>query len=81
MLLGSLCQEDPPGEGNSNPIQYSFLGNPVDRGTWQAAGHGVAKELDMIKGLNIHFNEFYRLPSVNYLPKAPVIHLPAPLSR
>ena len=35
-----------PGEGNGNPLQYSCLGNPVDRGAWQATGHGVAKELD-----------------------------------
>ena len=32
-----------PGEGNSNPLQYSYLGNPADRGAWQAAVHGVAK--------------------------------------
>ena len=32
-----------PGEGNSNPLQYSRLKNPMDRGTWQAAIHGVAK--------------------------------------
>ena len=25
-----------PGEGNSNPLQYSCLGNPMDKGTWQA---------------------------------------------
>ena len=25
-----------PGEGNGNPLQYSSLGNPMDRGTWQA---------------------------------------------
>ena len=25
-----------PGEGNSNPLQYSCLGNPMDRGTWKA---------------------------------------------
>ena len=35
-----------PGEGNGNPLQYSCLGNPMDRGTWQATVHGVAKELD-----------------------------------
>ena len=28
-----------PGEGNSNPLQYSYMGNPMDRGTWQAAVH------------------------------------------
>ena len=32
-----------PGEGNGNPIQYSCLGNFMDRGTWQATVHGVAK--------------------------------------
>ena len=30
-----------PGEGNGNPLQYSCLGNPMDRGTWQATVHGV----------------------------------------
>ena len=33
------------GEGNGNPLQYSFLGNPTDRGSRQATGHG-ATELD-----------------------------------
>ena len=37
-----------PGEGNSNPLQYSYLGNPMDRGTWWAIVHGVIKEFDMI---------------------------------
>ena len=32
-----------PGEGNGNPLQYSCMGNPTDRGTWQATVHGVAK--------------------------------------
>ena len=36
-----------PGEGNGNPLQYSCLGNLMDRGTWRAIGHGVTKELDM----------------------------------
>ena len=35
-----------PGEGNGNPLQYSCLGNPMDRGVWRAAVHGVA-ESDM----------------------------------
>ena len=35
------------GEGNGNPLQYSCLGNPVNRGAWWAAVHGVAKDLDM----------------------------------
>ena len=32
-----------PGERNSNPLQYSCLGNFVDRGTWWATVHGVTK--------------------------------------
>ena len=32
-----------PGEGNSNPLQNSCLGNPMDRQAWQTAVHGVAK--------------------------------------
>ena len=32
-----------PGEGNGNPLQYSCLGNPMDRGAWQATVHGVPK--------------------------------------
>ena len=36
-----------PGEGNGNPLQYSCLGNPVDRGAWQAIVHGVT-ELETI---------------------------------
>ena len=32
-----------PAEGNGNPLQYSRLGNPLDRGAWQATVHGVAK--------------------------------------
>ena len=32
-----------PGEGNGNPLQYSCLRNPMDRRTWQATVHGVAK--------------------------------------
>ena len=32
-----------PGEGNGNPLQYSCLGDPMDRAAWQAIVHGVAK--------------------------------------
>ena len=31
------------GGGNGNPLQYSCLGNPMDRGAWRATVHGVAK--------------------------------------
>ena len=32
-----------PGEGNGNPLQYSCLENPMDRGAWWAIVHGVTK--------------------------------------
>ena len=35
--------ERSPGEGNGNPLQYSWLGNPMDRGAWQATVHEVSK--------------------------------------
>ena len=31
------------GEGNGNPLEYSCLGNSMDRGTWQTTVHGAAK--------------------------------------
>ena len=39
----SLGWEDPPGEGNGNPLQYSCLENPMDRGAWRATVYGVTK--------------------------------------
>ena len=39
----SLGWEDSPGEGNGNPLQYSCLENPMDRGAWQATVYAVAK--------------------------------------
>ena len=45
--VGSIPgSERPPGEGNGNPLQYSCMGNPMDRGAWWAVVHGVAKESD-----------------------------------
>ena len=32
-----------PGEGNGNPLQYSCLGNPMNRGAWRATVHWVTK--------------------------------------
>ena len=41
-----------PGEGNGNPLQYSCLENPMDRGSWLAIVHGVTKSWAGLKQLN-----------------------------
>ena len=42
--MGSIPESGrSPGEENSNLLQYSCLGNPIDRGAWQATVHGVTK--------------------------------------
>ena len=41
-----------PEEGNGNPLQYSCLGNPTDRGAWRATVHRGRKELDTTEQLN-----------------------------
>ena len=46
--------ERSPGEGNSNPLHYPCLENPIERGAWWAAIHGVTKELYVIEWLSMH---------------------------
>ena len=41
-----------PGEGNDSPLQYSCLGNPMDRGAWWTAVHGVAKSWTQLNNNN-----------------------------
>ena len=43
----SLGLEDPLEKENGNPLQYSCMENPMDRGAWRETVHGVTKELDM----------------------------------
>ena len=42
--VGSIPVGRYPGEGNSNQLQYSCLGNPMGRGAWLATVHGVTEE-------------------------------------
>ena len=44
------------GEGNGNPLQYSCLGNPMDRGAWWAAVHGVAKSRTRLSDFTFTFH-------------------------
>ena len=43
-----------PGGGHGNPLQYSCLQNPMDRGAWWATVHRVEKSQTRLKGLSIH---------------------------
>ena len=47
-----------PGEGNDNPLQYSCLGNPMDRETWQAVVHRVTNSWTLLKRLSMHARSF-----------------------
>ena len=43
------------GEGNGTPLQYSCLENPMDRGAWWAAIHGVAKSRTWLSNFTFNF--------------------------
>ena len=61
MYLSLLSEEE-----NGNPLQYSCLGNPMDRGAWWATVHGLAKELVMVEQLNkgITFEKIFLLSNL-----------------
>ena len=46
-----------PGGGHGNPLQYSCLENPMDRGAWGAIVHGAAKSWTQLKQLSMHTQE------------------------
>ena len=69
MILGSGGS---PGGGNGNPLQYSCLENPRDKGVWQAAVHGVTEESDMTEHASIYtyhssaYSNFSMLQSLHH---------------
>ena len=57
-----------PGEGNGNPLQYSCLENPMDRGAWQATVHGVAKSQTGLSNFTLAqaaITKYHRLGGLN----------------
>ena len=44
------------GEGNGTPLQYSCLENPMDRGAWKAAVHGVAEDRTQLSDFTFTFH-------------------------
>ena len=69
LILGSRRS---PGGGNGNPLQYSCLGDPMDRGAWWATVSGVPKELDMTWQLNNNNNKPMEYPVGVYLRLSPI---------
>ena len=53
-----------PGRGNGNPLQYSCVENPMDRGAWQAMVHRVAKSQTQLS--NFHFLQRKKVLPVKY---------------
>ena len=60
--IRSLGWEDSPGEGNGNPLQYSYLENPTDRAAWEAAVYAGHKESDTTEQL--HFTSLLHLSTI-----------------
>ena len=58
-----------PGGGHGNPLQYSCLGNPMDRGAWWAAVQGVAKSQTQLKRLSMHTRGWDTALVASFLPQ------------
>ena len=58
--VSSLGWGNPSGKGTGNPLQFSGLGNPMDRGAWWAMVHGVAKSQTRLKQLRKHTLGYYK---------------------
>ena len=70
-----------PGERNGNPLQYSYLGNPMDRGAWQAMVHRVAKSWTWFSNWTTTNYEYlplnltkFEITSTHPLPSPPATH-------
>ena len=57
-----------PGAGHRNPLLYSCLENPMDRGTWQATIHRVTKSWIQLKQLSTHAQSLMITEDTRYEP-------------
>ena len=58
--MGSIPgSERSPGGGHGNPLHYSVLENPIDRGAWWATVHRIAKNQTQLKQLSMHAHHHY----------------------
>ena len=61
-----------PGGGNGNPLQCSCLGNPMDRGVWQATAQGTTKRV----GYDLETKQQQYLPKLNIcIPAIPLLDM------
>ena len=58
-----------PGRGYSNPLQYSCLENPMDRGAWRATDHGVTKGHDGSDLAYMHLNTITETSAIPHRTK------------
>ena len=61
------------GEGNGNPLQYSWLENSMDRGTWQVTVHGVTKSWPWLSTSAALYFEAQQRPSPGQLCHLPIV--------
>ena len=69
----SLGWEDSPGEGNGNPLQYSCLENPMDRGVWQTTHMGLQSRT-LLRRLSTHSLKCQKM--LNVMKNGHTCHLP-----
>ena len=69
-----------PGEGSDNPLQYSYLENPMDRGAWRASIHRlvcthtpICTDRILVKQFFLDFFK-HKNTSVNYIPLFPFLN-------
>ena len=55
-----------PGEGNGNPLQYSYLENSMDRGAWWATVRGVTKRWTRLSDFQFHLSQDTEYSSLCY---------------
>ena len=58
-----------PGEGNGNPLQYSYLENPMDRGAWCATVHGVTKSQTRLSDFTLLLHFFLKNQNIHLVEK------------
>ena len=65
MQVRSLDREEFPGEGNANPLQYSCLKNPMDRGAWLTTVQRITESDTTQQQTHNEDREHFNCPSMN----------------